>query len=637
MQDIQDKLRKMPDKPGVYIMKDENGNIIYVGKALNLKNRVRQYFQAASAQSPKVGAMVARINEFEYIVTDSEFEALILECNLIKENKPRYNVKLVDDKNYPYIKITMNEQFPRIFLTRSFIKDGARYFGPYSNAASARAGIDMIKKMFPVKTCKRKFPRDIGKERPCLNYHIFQCLGPCRGDINEKEYRALMKDICRFLDGKREEVARNLEKQMKTAADNMEFEKAALLRNKINIIKQISEKQKALSTEYGDMDAVGFAEGEASCCIQVFLIRGGKLIGRRHFIIERAVEGGSGELISSFVKQFYSSAAYIPEEIVLQENIDETDLIERWFSEKRGSKVHICIPRRGEKLHLVELASKNAAICLNLYEEKIKMDEGMTDNIAQLAKLLGLEKIPYRIEAFDVSNTGNNEITASMAVFENGLPAKGEYRRFRIKSSLEQNDYAAMQETIFRRFKHTHTVYTEAEKENGVSAGGDTIAAVEGDIVTAGFSKIPDLILVDGGTGHVNAVNNILQEIGMNIPVCGMVKDEKHRTKSLAQGYASMARVDLAGSVPVLRLITAIQNEAHRFALKYNKKLRSKRYRVSVLDKINGIGEIRKKALLSHFGSIERIKKAGRDELQAVEGMNRIAADRVFAYFHDHE
>lgn len=619
--DIQEELKKLPDKPGVYIMKDENGEIIYVGKAVVLKNRVRQYFQSQVNHTPKVQAMVARIKEFEYIVTDSELEALILECNLIKKYRPRFNILLKDDKNYPYIKVTMNEEYPRILMTRRIEKDGAKYFGPYSNVNAVRETIDLLKKLFPVKTCKKVLPRDTGKERPCLNYYIYQCLGPCQGDVNEEEYRNLMKDICSFLGGRQEEVIKRLEQQMKTAAENMEFEKAARIRDKISSLKHISEKQKVLSTALEDQDVIAFAKEQTDACVQVFFIRSGKLIGREHFILEGMSEVDDRELMTSFVKQFYGSAAYVPGEIVLQEDIDELNLIEKWLSERRSSRVHIKVPRKGEKLRLVEMVSQNALIALNQFKERIKDEEKFSrEGLEKLRDLLKLEDVPFRIEAYDISNTGITETVASMVVFEQGVSAKKEYRRFKIKTVERQNDYASMQETVYRRFKNAEKERNEIRREEGASD----------ELPEGRFTRMPDLILLDGGLGHVNAVHEVLKEFNIHVPLFGMVKDDRHRTRGLV---SPEGEIDLSGSLAVLRFITAIQDEAHRFALEYNKKLRKKRYTGSALDEIEGIGAKRRKALIKHFGSIIRIKEAGVDDLAAVEGISRSLAEKIYEYF----
>ena len=639
MFDIQDELKKMPDKPGVYIMKDENGTIIYVGKAVVLKNRVRQYFQLSANHSPKVLAMVAKIAEFEYIVTDTELEALILECSLIKKYKPRFNILLKDDKNYPYIKITMNDEFPRILMTRKLEKDGAKYFGPYSNVFMVRETINLLKKIFPIKTCKRILPRDIGKARPCLNYHIYQCLGPCSGNVDRDEYKGLMKDICSFLDGKHEGIVKKLEGQMIASADNLDFERAANIRNKLNSLKHISEEQKVLSTSMDDRDVIGLARDKTDACIQVFFIRGGKLLGREHFIFEGVGEGETGELLASFIKQFYISAAYVPGEIILQEETDDSSLMESWLSTKRGGKVSIRIPRKGEKLHLVEMVSQNALIALKQFKERLIRDgSAIHEGLEGLAGILGLKRIPGRMEAYDISNTGTSEMVASMVVFEGGLPDKKEYRRFKIKTSDRQNDYASMQEVVFRRFRHAEKERRERVSGDVVSGDGSSSQACDKEpspdttkpSPVTKFSTLPDIILLDGGLGHVNAIRQVLDELNINIPAIGMVKDSSHRTRGLV---TPIGETDITKNLPVLRLVTAIQDEAHRFAVDYNKKLRKKRYTVSVLDEVEGIGPKRKKALLRHFGSISRIREAGIDDLLAVDCMNKMAAEKIYKYF----
>jgi excinuclease ABC subunit C len=620
MFDIQEELKRLPDKPGVYIMKDENNTIIYIGKAVVLKNRVRQYFQASSRHSPKVVAMVSKIKEFEYIVTDSELEALILECNLIKKHKPKFNILLKDDKHYPYIKVTMGDDYPRVLMTRRIEKDGAKYFGPYSNSFAVKETIDVIKKLFPIKTCHKVFPRDIGKDRPCLNFYIHQCLGPCRGNIDMEEYRSMMKDICSFLGGKQEEIIQKLESQMQQAAEGMEFEKAARIRDKINSIKHIAEKQKVLSTAMEDQDVVAYAKGATDSCIQVFFIRGGKMIGKEHFIFEGQGDATDGELMTSFLKQFYSSAAYVPPEIVLQdgnvrqEAFDELNIIEHWLTQKKAARVHIKIPQKGEKRHLVDMVAQNATIALNQFKERMKDQEGAkSEGLKKLTGLLGLEEIPKRIEAYDISNTGSSEMVASMVVFEDGEAANREYRRFKIKTLEVQNDYASMQEVIYRRFKH-------AQKE------------MEEDPNTDGkFTKLPDLLLIDGGLGHLNAVKSVLQELGVQIPVFGMVKNERHQTRGLV---SNVQEYNLTGDLAVLRFVTSIQDEAHRFAIEYNRKLRQKRHTTSALDDVEGVGPKKKKALIKHFGSVRAIKNAEIDDLTAVEGVTTALAERIYDYFH---
>lgn len=634
MFDIQEELKKLPDKPGVYLMKDENGAIIYVGKAVVLKNRVRQYFQSSAAHTPKVTAMVAKIAEFEYIVTDTELEALILECNLIKDLKPKFNILLKDDKTYPYIKVTMNEDFPRILMTRRVEKDGARYFGPYSSVFSVRETIRLIKRIFPVKSCKYEFPRDIGKCRPCLYYHIKQCLGPCTGNVGREEYRAMVRDVCAFLDGRQDEIMGKLEEQMQEAADRLDFEKAASLRNKLTSLKHIAQEQKVLSLAGVDQDVIGFASGKTDTCVQIFFVRGGKLLGRQHFIIEGSGEGELRELVSSFLKQYYSDAAVVPSEIIVAEEFDDIGIVEEWLGTKRGGRVRIKIPQRGEKLHMVEMVSQNAQIELQHFNERLAGTGQVQEGLAEMAELLGLDKAPRRLEAYDISNTGSSEIVASMVVFEDGKPAKKEYRRFKIRSTEVQNDYASMQEVLYRRFKHAETERAEAAENTGAGYTPDAAQAREAKGIQAGgahkFSRLPDLLMLDGGLGHVNAVGEVLGELGVTIPVCGMVKDDKHRTRGLV---LPDREIDLTRNLTVLRFVTSVQDEAHRFALEYNKTLRTKRYSKSILDEVEGIGPKRKKALLKHFGSLGRLKQAGIDDLQAVEGISRAQAEKLYEFF----
>jgi len=639
MFNIQEELAKLPEKPGVYIMKDKYKNIIYVGKASVLKNRVRQYFQKSN-HTPKVAAMVERISEFEYIVTDSELEALILECNLIKKYRPKFNVLLKDDKNYPYIKVTMNEEYPRVIMTRKLLKDGARYFGPYSNAEAVRETIDLIKKLFPIRTCNRVLPRDIGKERPCLNYHIHQCLGPCQGNVDKNEYINLMKDICSFLGGKHDEIVKRLEAEMKEAAEKMQFEKAAKLRDKLSYLKQIAEKQKVLSTTMLDQDVIAFARDDSDSCVQVFFIRGGKLIGREHFIIEGVSEVDDNELMTSFIKQFYSAAAYVPKEIILQEDIDELNIIENWLSSKRDGRVYIKVPRKGEKLQLVEMVSQNALIALKRFKEKIISERSLySDGLNEITNILGLDEKPERIEAYDISNTGATDIVGSMVVFENGMPKNKDYRRFKIKSFDMQNDYASMQEMLYRRFSHGLREMEEARNNafsrddivNDININGEGTNDSNNNAKASKFAVLPQLILVDGGLGHVNAANEVLSKLHLNIPVWGMVKDDNHRTRGLV---SQEEEYDLRQNITALRFVTMIQDEAHRFALEYNKKLRKKRYTTSELDEIEGIGPKKRKALIKHFGSINKLKAASLDEIMQVEGIGKSYAEKIYSYFH---
>ncbi|WP_376785663.1 excinuclease ABC subunit UvrC, partial [Ruminiclostridium cellobioparum] len=535
MFDIQEELKKLPDKPGVYIMKDVNGIVIYVGKAVVLKNRVRQYFQNSANHPPKVCAMVSRIHEFEYIVTDTEVEALMLECNLIKKYKPKYNILLKDDKHYPYIKVTMNEQYPRILKTRRVEKDGAKYFGPYSSAFAVNDAIDTIKKLFPIKTCNRNLPRDIGKFRPCLNYHIRQCLGPCQGEVNREEYRNMMKKICSFLGGQYDEILNDLKGQMETAAQNLEFEKAAQLRNKINSIVQLSEAQKVLSADGQDRDIIGFAQNATDLCIQVFFVRNGRVVGREHFVFEGEGNEDVGYSLSTFIKQFYNTVQFVPSEIVIPQEIEDSSIIEQWLTGKRGLKVSLRVPQRGELVKFVKMVVQNAEISLKLYGERLRREGSIhEEGLKELTKALRLECIPDRIESYDISNTGSSEIVASMVVFENGRPARDEYRKFKMKSVEEQNDYASMQETLYRRL-------SRARRES------------EGEAGHAKFSKLPDLILVDGGLAHVNAAQQIADELGFDLVIAGMAKDDRHRTRALV--YKG-SEYELSSNMPMLRLIT---------------------------------------------------------------------------------
>jgi len=614
MFDLEEQLKLLPDKPGVYIMKDKDGQIIYIGKAVSLKNRVRQYFQNSKNHSPKVRAMVDHIEEFEYILTDSELEALILECNLIKKHKPRYNILLKDDKHYPYIKVTMNEDYPRVLMTRKILKDGARYFGPYSGAYAVRETIEVIHKLFPIRTCSRIFKEGV-KERPCLNYHIGRCMAPCQGDVNVDDYRNMMKDICLFLSGKQDELIEELQKKMSQAAENMEFEKAADYRDKIAAIKQIGEKQKMISSAMEDEDVIAFAQSEDKTCIQVFFIRGGKLIGREHFMISDTRNSETKEVLTGFVKQFYSGTVFIPKDILLQEEIDEIKIIETWLTQRRGSRVYIKIPKKGEKKDLVDLAAQNALITLQHFSDKILKEEKMSKSaVEELKELLSLEHVPKRIEAFDISNIQGVDPVGSMVVFIDGMARKSEYRRFKIKTVIGPDDYASMMEVLERRFAHGLKEMNE----------GDTGGFGK-------FSNFPDLLLIDGGLGQVNRVKEVLKGLGIEIPVCGMVKDDKHRTRGL---IFEGREIPISHDSEAFKLVSRIQDEAHRFAISYHRSLRGKGLTLSLLDGIEGIGETRKRALMKHFGSIGKIKLASVEELKKVPGMNTRAAEAVYKFFH---
>jgi len=615
---LEDKLKNLPEKPGVYIMRDKYNEIIYIGKAISLKNRVRQYFQNSKNQHPKVAAMVERITDLEYIITDSELEALILECNLIKKHRPKYNVMLKDDKQYPYIKITIKEDYPRLLIVREIKKDGAKYFGPYTDVTAVNRTIDLLKSLFPIRYCSKNISRAIGKERPCLNYHIKKCVGPCRGNVSKEQYRELIDSIIMMLEGKQEEVLKQLEDKMHQAADNLDFEKAAEIRDNMNSLIKIAEKQKVISSALIDQDIIAFALNESESCIQVFFVRGGKLIGREHFLIEDTKLSDSKEILSSFIKQYYGSDALIPREIILQEEIDEINIIERWLSDKKGGRVKLVVPQRGEKQKLIEMVSRNAEDTLRLLIEKQKNDTEKTMGAcSELKDILELNAIPARIEAFDISNIQGVMNVGSMIVFEQGKPNNRNYRRFKIKSVEGANDYESMREIIERRFVHGLKEREELEAE-------------EKDFELGRFSVFPDLILLDGGVGQVNAVLPVLRELNINIPVCGMVKDDKHRTRGLIYNGRE---IELPKGSKVFRLISAIQEEAHRFAISYHKSLRSKTTVKSALDDIPGIGPARRKALLKSFGSLKNIKKASLEELEKVQGMNRKAAEVVYNFF----
>ncbi|MGE5630451.1 MAG: excinuclease ABC subunit UvrC [Caulobacteraceae bacterium] len=614
---LEDKLKNLPDNPGVYIMKDKYNEIIYVGKAINLKNRVRSYFQSSKNQLPKVAAMVERIADLEYIITDSELEALILECNLIKKHRPKYNIMLKDDKHYPYIKITVNESYPRLLIVREIKKDNAKYFGPYTDLTAVHKTLDLLKILFPIRHCSKNIERIAGKERPCLNYHIKKCIAPCKGDVSEEEYRKLIDSIIMVLDGKQAEVIKELEQKMHNAAENLDFEKAAEIRDSINSLIKVGEKQKIISSAMTDQDVIAFAIENGESCIQVFFVRGGKLIGREHFLIEDTKLSDSKEILSSFVKQFYDGGALIPREIILQEEIDEIDIIEKWLTDKKGSRVRITVPKRGEKQKLIEMVSKNAEDTLRLIFEKQKTDEEKTLGACrELKDILNMDKLPLRIEAYDISNLQGVLNVGSMIVFERGRANNKNYRRFKIKSVEGANDYESMKEIVERRFYHGIKEREELQtRGKGLELGK--------------FSIFPDLVMLDGGMGQVNAVLPVLRAMGINVPVCGMVKDDKHRTRGLI--YEGR-EIEIPINSNAFRLITNMQDEAHRFAISYHKSLRSKTTVKSLLDDIPGIGPARRKALLKHFGSLKNIRNATLEELCEVQGMNKKTAEDVYNF-----
>lgn len=617
MFDIQEELKKLPQKPGVYLMKDENGHVIYVGKAVNLKNRVRQYFQSSRNQTVKTRSMVPNIKEFEYIVTDSEMEALLLECNLIKKYHPYYNILLKDDKTYPYIKVTVQEQFPRIFITRRMTKDKAKYYGPFTDVLAMKETVETLHKLFPIRKCKKVFPRDIGRERPCLNHHIGQCIAPCSGKVSEEEYEGYIEDAMDFLEGKHEGILKKMEQEMLEAAENMEFEKAASLRDKIRSIKSVAERQKMSNMGLGDADVIAFVRAFEECLVQVFFIRSGKMTGRENFTLTAFEDQSRGEILTAFVKQFYSGTAYIPKEIILQEALveEETELIAEYLSERRGSKVTLTVPVKGEKHKLVELAHKNAMLIFEQFGEKLRREEQRTKGaMEELRQALGLQGELKRVEAYDISNTQGFESVGSMVVFEDGRSKNSDYRKFKIKTVVGPNDYASMKEVITRRLNHALKEKTEGK--------------------TSSFTRLPDLILMDGGKTQVHAAEEVLMAFGMDIPVCGMVKDDKHRTRGL---LFHEEEIHIPLTSEGFKLVTRIQDEVHRFAITYHRKLRDERNLHSILDDIKGIGQVRRKALMHHFGSIEKIAEAEVADLLEVEGMTIPAAEQVYLFFHQEE
>ncbi len=616
MFDIQAELKKLPDAPGVYLMKDKQEEIIYIGKAKVLKNRVRQYFQNSKNQLPKVKAMVSHVAEFEYIVTNSEVEALILECNLIKKYRPRYNVLLKDDKAYPYIKLTLNEAYPRLLKTRKAENDKAKYYGPYTDVGAVDEILELIYKLWPVRKCQRILPRDIGKERPCLNYHIGQCQAPCNNLVSKEGYKEIIEKVQKFLEGNKEDFIKNLEQEMNQFSENMEFEKAAETRDKILAIKRLKEKQKVESASADDQDVIAFARAFDEAMMQVFFIRNGKMIGRENFLINNVEAMSRGEVMTEFIKQFYSGTAYIPKELILQEEIEDKEIIKEWLSSLKGQKVAMTVPQKGDKQGLVEMAGKNAIIMLEKFGEQMKRETNRTKGaMEEIQKALHLDKQLKRIEAYDISNVQGFESVGSMVVFEDGKPKRSDYRKFKIKTVKGANDYASMHEVITRRFLHMMKELEEIKNKN----------MTEGK-----FTKIPDMLFIDGGASHVNVVENALAQLNVDILVCGMVKDDRHRTRGL---IFKGEEIKIPFTSEGFKLITRIQDEVHRFAIEYHRKLREKNQTRSILDTIEGIGETRRIQLLKHFGTIEKIKQADLDELEAVSTMNKKSALEVYNFF----
>ena len=610
--DIQEELKKLPGRPGVYIMHDEKDNIIYVGKAISLKNRVRQYFQSSRNKGVKIEQMVTHIRRFEYIVTDSELEALVLECNLIKEHRPKYNTMLMDDKTYPFIKVTTNEPFPRVILSRKMLKDKAKYFGPYTSAQAVRDTIDLIHKLYHVRSCNRNLPRDTGKERPCLNYHIKQCDAPCQGYISQEEYGKSINEVIRFLKGHYDSILSELEKKMNEASEALEFERAIEYRELLNSVKKVAQKQKITDSSGEDRDVLAVASGEEDAVVQVFFIRGGRLIGRDHFYLRISKGESKGSILDSFIKQYYAGTPYIPGELMLQEDVEERELLETWLTAKRGQKVTLRIPKKGTKEKLVELAAENARLVLTKDKERLKREEGRTIGaVKEIASLLGLDEIT-RMEAYDISNTNGFESVGSMVVYERGRPKRNDYRKFKIKGIKGADDYGSMREVLTRRFTHGLKERRE-NKELGK------------------FTVFPDLILMDGGKGQVNVALQVLDELHLNIPVCGMVKDDYHRTRGL---YYHNEEIPIDKSSEAFRLITRIQDEAHRFAIEYHRQLRSKGQVHSILDDIDGIGPARRKALMRSYSSLDAIREASVEELAKIPSMNEKAAESVYNFFH---
>ena len=610
---IEEELKKLPGKPGVYIMHGENDEIIYVGKAVSLKNRVRQYFQSSRNKGAKIEQMVTHITRFEYIVTDSELEALVLECNLIKEHRPKYNTMLKDDKTYPFIKVTVNEPYPRVLFSRTMKKDKAKYFGPYTSSTAVKDVIELVRKIYMVRSCNRNLPRDCGKDRPCLYYHMKQCTAPCQGNVSEEAYKQNIGQVLHFLNGNFQETIDQLTEKMMAASEDMRFEDAAGYRDLINSIRRIGERQKI--TTYGEEDrdiiAVAMDESEdlreQDAVVQVFFMRGGRLIGRDHFFLRVARGDTKAQVLSSFLKQFYAGTPFIPAEIMMQTEIEDGGIIEDWLSARRKQRVHIRVPKKGTKEKLVELAKENAWMVLSKDRERIKREEGRTIGaVKEIEDWLGLKDI-VRMEAYDISNISGFESVGSMVVYEKGKPKRSDYRKFKIKWVQGPNDYASMEEVLTRRFTH------ESKDEYD------------------SFSILPDLILMDGGRGQVNIARKVLGELGIDIPVCGMVKDDNHRTRGV---YFNNVEIPIDTSGEGFHLVTRIQDEAHRFAIEYHRSLRSKEQVHSVLDDIPGIGETRRKALMRRFRSIENIRDASVEELSQTESMNVQSAEAVYQFFH---
>lgn len=614
---FEEELKKLPAKPGVYLMHDAQDNIIYVGKAVSLRNRVRSYFRDSTVKSPKIQKMVSLIARFEYIVTDSELEALVLENNLIKEHNPKYNTMLKDDKTYPYIKVTVGEPYPRVLFSRLMKKDKSRYFGPFTSAAAVKDTIELLNKLFKLRTCSRNLPRDCGLDRPCLNYHIGQCMAPCQGKISREEYRRNVDRALEFLNGNYGMILDELQAKMEAAAEALEFEEAARIRDLYNSVKQVSQKQKITDSDGEDKDIIALDKDGAEAVVQVFFVRAGKLIGREHFYMTRVEDSDKSQILLDFVKQFYAGTPFVPRELILQREIDEIPVLEEWLTARRGARVFIRVPKKGQKEKLVELAAKNARMVLDKDRERIRREEARTIGAAR--EIAGLLQLPVlnRMEAFDISNISGFENVGSMVVYEKGKPRRSDYRKFKIRTVAGPDDYACMKEVLTRRFVHGLEEARELEEKQLPGEFGS-------------FTKFPDLLLMDGGKGQVNVAQQVLDELGLSIPVCGMVKDDNHRTRGL---YYRNEEIPIDHNSEGFKLITRIQDEAHRFAIEYHRSLRSKDQVKSVLDGIPGVGPARRKALMRCFSSIEEIRNATAQELSRRAQLPLSVGEEIYAFF----
>ena len=611
--DLQKKLENLPTNPGVYLMKNDQGEIIYVGKAINLRNRVRSYFRELKPEQAKTKALVRHIADLEYILADNELEALVLECNLIKKYRPKYNISLKDDKTYPYLKIT-NEDYPQVLITRKVSRDGARYFGPYPSVNELRNSLEMVRKIFPFRSChQRVFTND----RPCLNAHINMCYAPCIGRISKEDYNAMIDQIALFFEGKQDGLVKRLKQEMEQAAENLEFEQAARLRDQLQGIEQIMTQQKAVLGSDSDEDVIAMARGINQCCVQIFFVRGGKIVGRDNYFLKGTDDSSRGEVIASFMKQFYLNCQFIPRNILLETELEEQEVLEQWLTEKKESRVYLKVPKRGQAKDLVELVGRNALEVLNKQEmEESYQEQRTTGALEQLQRALGLPELPHRMECYDISNTQGTDSVASMVVFVDGKPKKDQYRRFKIKTVEGADDYASLREVLLRRLTHGLAEQQDSDKDEGK------------------FAAFPDVIMMDGGRGQVNVALDVLRELQLDIPVCGMVKDNKHRTRGL---YYQNEEIPLDEQAEPFLLITRMQDEAHRFAITYHRSLRGKRSLTSILDDIPGVGEKRKKNLLKHFGSFTKIREASAEELAEVEGISQTVAEEIYSYLRTHQ